>query len=387
MKNGSAPRSGAPWEEANNSHTAPRCERSWALIEANWRVSPLSRVRKCRRFRQSGVGAVTIETRRGGNDASYSGLQTCGSVWACPACAGRIAAERGETLQAAIAAHVELGGDVVHLTATLRHRDGQALAPLLNAIAPAWDYCRRGTAGRRLQTMNFAGFVRVVEITHGANGWHPHVHALMLFDGLVTDEEVRDLQSAMGSAWRSSVVKSGLDAPSDEHGLQAKRVDMNEAIDAVSGYLTKASATPEAVSREITGSGEKEGRNGSRTPFRILGDIVDLGDYDDVELWQEYCTATKGRQQITSTRGLIRRLANVIERTDEEIAQSSDGLGRPVATLTPVQWDAICTVRGRPGELLRATQGDPRTAFSRVETCLDAWGLGPPGPPPVGDRD
>ena len=66
------------------------------------RLSTLKRVRKCgyctAGAEGGGPGLRLTANPKGGNIAGFSGLATCGSVWACPVCSAKIATRRAEEL-------------------------------------------------------------------------------------------------------------------------------------------------------------------------------------------------------------------------------------------------------------------------------------------------
>lgn len=378
-----APAGRLPWEEANNS-AAPDI---WDLIDANAACSPLERVRKCRRVRNSSAAHVEVQLR--GDRASYGGLQTCGSVWACPACAAKVAAERAESLTGAVQRWHDEGGTWLLLTGTLRHHQRHRLVPLLDGLQPAWEGATQNRRPLRLlREMGFIGAVRTIEVTHGLNGWHPHVHALMAVSGSVTDEQVAEYEEAAYDAWAAKAERAGLPRPTRAHGLQVKRLDLSEALEEAAGYLLKEAtdaatkrSTAKNAAHELTGEGQKLAAG--RTAFGILRDIADLEDPDALALWREYSEATKGRRRMTWSRGLRERLGVGVERTDEEIAADTDREGRVMALLTAPAWEGIAPVRGRRGRLLAIVQTSPtpEDVFPRIARTLDAWGLPAPLPP------
>jgi hypothetical protein len=343
-------------------------------------------VRKCRRVRTAAAQHVSIQRRD--RRASYGGLQTCGSIWACPACAAKIAAERGEQLQRGVQRWHDEGGSWLLVTATLRHHARQPLLGLLDAISPAW---KRGTSNRRprklLDAMGSIGMVRSIEVNHGANGWHPHVHALVAVAGTVTAAAIADLEAAIYDGWASSVERSGFARPSREHGVRVQLLDLSTALEEAAGYIVKQAVDAAGASRELTGHAEK--RVAGRTPFGILGDLADDGLEDDLALTVEYQRATKGRRRMAWTKGLRERLVLEPERDDDEIAADTDREGRTLALLSGETWAGMTAVRGRPGALLAAVTACERDSevLPMVANVVGSWGLPGPLTPPGGTDD
>ncbi|MCX6463786.1 MAG: protein rep [Pseudonocardiales bacterium] len=282
--------------------------------------------------------------------AGVAGLQSCGSPWACPVCARTIAGQRTDELREVLDAVAAAGGSVHLLTFTMRHHAGQALADLWAGLSTAWRAVTSGRAVERERaTFGLLGMVRVVEATHGENGWHLHVHALVAFDGPVSRELAQELGGAMFGRWERALVRKGFAAPlEDRGGLDVRPVDMGVGSrDAVAEYLSK-------ITCEITGGSAKEGRRGNRSPFAVLRDALATGLADDVELWWEWERVSRGRRQVAWSKGFREWAGARRELTDEEIAEQDHG-GTDVLAVDPESWPAL---RPRLAELLDVAERD-----------------------------
>ncbi|MEW6747906.1 MAG: replication protein, partial [Planctomycetota bacterium] len=71
--------------------------------------------------------------------AGFAGVVTCGSVWSEPVCNAKIMARRAVEVGAAIALWQAQGHPVAFATFTMRHRKGQPLASLWDALSGAWQ--------------------------------------------------------------------------------------------------------------------------------------------------------------------------------------------------------------------------------------------------------
>ena len=100
-------------------------DRRYALRTLLWDVSALHRLRGCGRGRRAAVVGVRYSP---GIGAGFSGLVTCGSVWACPVCSAKILARRSLELGAGLLAWEAAGGRLVMGTLTMRHHRGHRLA-------------------------------------------------------------------------------------------------------------------------------------------------------------------------------------------------------------------------------------------------------------------
>ncbi len=81
--------------------------------------------------------------------AYTTGLQTCSSVWSCPACSYKIRKKRALEVAAAIAVHKANGGDILYLTLTVSHQQGEALDDLWSIVQDGFAYCREGAKWTR----------------------------------------------------------------------------------------------------------------------------------------------------------------------------------------------------------------------------------------------
>jgi hypothetical protein len=279
------------------------------------------------------TGHVPVLVRDG--VAHFANLASCSSVWACPVCAAKIRQERAEEIARLLEVNGEGGGRSWLVTFTLPHHRRQGLRVTLDALLGAWRRVLQSDVMRALRASgHLVGWVRSVEVTYGANGWHPHVHAVFLSDGL----DLGPSLVAVERLWADAIVSLGLARPSAEHGVVWDEV---EGTEAVGRYVAKVQ-DPIKVGQEVTRGDLKAGRARSVTPYDLLRAVRDHGDADALDLWHEYEAATKGRRCVTWSRGL-RDLVGV--RTDEEIAE--DEVGGDLVGLVPADRFRSMTCRRR----------------------------------------
>jgi Replication protein len=382
-----------PCEQVGLRHEASSLETperrrlyAWRALHLLHRVSALNRVRNCRRVR-TGQGPVEIRYRQEDARAHTAGLQTCGSVWACPLCSERILAGRADELLSAIETHRAAGGDVLLVTLTMRHNLRQALLALLNGLGEAWSSARK--AGK-LQRAVLAGvdWVRRVEVTYGRNGWHVHIHAL-LFVEAGTDPE--PIGAAMFAGWRARLVSQGFEAPSDERGMKIKRLDLSDAGAAVAAYLGQDVTDRKRAAHELASSA-KVARAGNRTPMQVLRDCERFGEAGDFDVWAEWEAASKGRKAITWSKGARDRLVLGVEKTDEELAQETDRGGEIVALIDPDAWREIVKRPKLVSHILQRVETEvylvDADLFEAVSSLLDREGFAGAvcRPPPLSPR-
>lgn len=345
----------------------------------------MPRVQSCGRQGVLPGGAVRVRASGHGADrrAGFAGLATCGSVWACPVCSERILAGRQEDLAAAIATWEAGGGRVALITLTMRHNASQALSQLWDGLTYAWS---KVTSGRTWDRLNLSygtpdlatdrlarriGWARVVETTHGRSGWHVHVHAALFLPAHVTDDQVADLVGSMFATWSAALVRKKFRAPSDAHGVDVSMSDRSR----LGSYFAKGVYDGDAsrLALELARGDLKLARNGNRSPFRILSDVVELGLVDDVELWTEWENASKGRQQLTWASGFRALLVTAAEKTDEELASEEIGSADDDLVEIPAEGIRSLNLLGLHGLVLDYAEADDGGRLLRRH--LDAWGI------------
>ncbi|WP_344098564.1 protein rep, partial [Nocardiopsis tropica] len=141
----------------------------------------------CGRGAVDSAAGVTIRTK--GKKAFVSGIVRCSKIWLDPVCSAKIRATRAEEISAALVRHIQEGGTAYMVTLTLQHHKRHKLADLLDSLGDAWKALlsgsqwagdpKRGRKGERAR-MGVLGFVRSIEATYGENGWHPHIHVILL---------------------------------------------------------------------------------------------------------------------------------------------------------------------------------------------------------------
>lgn len=284
-----------------------RVER-FALQSSVRRLLPDSRTAKCLRYIQPNNKAVEVWRSNERSSAHFAGLQVCSSVWACPVCAAKISERRRSELLHAMNLHESSGGQVLLLTLTNPHTITDDLPAMLKAQAKAMSRFSGTKAAQRLwSSIDCVGTVRACEVTHGANGWHPHFHLLLFVrSGL----DLLELQSSFYTLWENCCRLAGLPKPSEQHGV--KLDDGKQAA----RYVTKGLW---GLDSEMTKGHIKKAKSGGRSPFDLLRSYLSDSDKQAAALFVEYANAFKGKRQLVWSKGL-KALFSVEEASDEETA-------------------------------------------------------------------
>lgn len=369
---------------ANNSSPDPQQEtkehrekrqgsrrKRYSLRYFGRQVTGLDRFRACGHTPVGGGDVTGIALRIGQRDgrqvAGLTGLAHCGSVWVCPVCSAKIATRRAEDLADLMRYALEQGCSASLVTLTVRHHKGQRLADTWDAVAKGWAAV---TSGKQWvndkQAAGLQGWVKTVEVTNGANGWHVHVHALLIWNdrGMTENAAVR-IGQRMWGRWAKAVRKVGFDSIRDSGGLDVRIAKLKPGKGSgLHEYFVK-------LSHEITGGQAKLAKGHGRTPFQILSDLRDNGLAEDAERWWEWEESSHGRRQMSWSKG-IREWAELgKEQTDEEIADEEIE-GDDLVILPAASWHHL---RADPDDVCDLLDVAERLGLAGAITLLNGWNV------------
>jgi hypothetical protein len=285
--------------------------------------------------------------------AYWRGVQTCGSIWACPVCSAKIRNGRAIEISEFTAEWIRRGGEVYMVTLTAPHDLGMALAVLMTLIIKAFQYViggRKWVAVR--DQLGIAGCIRALEVTHGLNGWHPHLHVLVYVNGQLDAAGRCAFELHFRDQWRKFVTRRGYRPPSDQHGVKVERCYSGGGA---AEYIVKLQESNRSPGNEMARSDMKTSRAGHRVPFDIL-EAISTGEKDGLaealELWREYEAGTFRHRAITwspALTALRKEWLNAVDKTDDELA-APEVDGEVVADISP---DALRLIACIPGLRVR----------------------------------
>ena len=290
------------------------------------------RQRRCRRMPLGHAIAIHRHTEEsGGRDRlSWSGLETCSSVWSCPHCARLIRTRRAQD----VGALVTWAGDGARMvTLTISHGYGDDLRALRSRLGRAWSALLRGDPWRRFrERCKILGYVRAVETTHGPNGWHPHLHAIICGEPGWPSLPMPDGGTAgewLARRWQAMVQR----CVGPEHTPDlVNGCHVSPCKPGKGGYLIK-------MGLEITIDWQKTGKlkrqRTSRGPWQIASDYCTDRAERDRALWRDYAAAMLGARMLTWSRDL-RRLAGLGDEPDE--TELADDRGIELAQVHAGDW-------------------------------------------------
>lgn len=340
-------------------------------------VSTIPRIARCGRSAISRESAPVIRLNDEGGDrvAHFSGVQSCGSIHACPVCSPKIRQTRCMDLDAAASTWIERNGvgAVMLLTLTLPHDFGDALARVLGTVRAAFGSLVSGRAWQAdKKGFGLVHYVVSHDCTVGKNGWHPHLHVLLFAETPLGSEATVELGDRLYRRWSRAVKRRGHRTPTRRRGLSLEAARNRKDV---TRYVTQVITGDEAerqtpVALEMTRSDLKRSKHeGYRSPWQLLADIStrrqreewtsadDAADDKDVALWQEWEHATKGVRAIRWSRGLRAAVGlDATEQTDEEIAAEEIGGVELFQFPSAAVWRHVAYSFGGRARVLRAAE-------------------------------
>lgn len=309
------------------------------------------RVCHCLRQVQDANKGVILRHHAETKSGSLGNLQTCASVWACPVCSAKITERRRVEVRSALDEARARSLSIVLITRTVSHYGFETMAQVLALLKKAMKRLNNGKAAqRRRERWGIVGTIRSLEVTFGANGWHPHYHELLI---LRPGYDLAALRAKYADEWSAAVQFAGGRKLSDRHGLDA--VDCNARI---ADYVAKWGKEPDwQEDRELTKSPSKLGKNAGRTPLQLLNDFVFESDFVAGRVWKEYALAMHGSHQLQWSRGL-KALLGIVQKTDEEVEQEITARGADLAEIPLEEWRLICKTEQRARAVELAAAGD-----------------------------
>ena len=337
------------------------------------------RVCHCSRSVQGEV--VIIYRAPDGSKARFGGVMTCGSGWTCPVCAVKIGEVKREELSGANVRHVQAGGRIDLTTITFPHELREyPLAETMERFDKARQKFKnsapyKAVFDKKKSRVGCIGCVTSLEITHGVNGWHPHLHMLSFTKRSINPEEIASLKNA----WVNILLKCGLGDNSKINDMMERALDVRGGEDAAN-YIAKYGREEKwGITSELTRTHSKKGIGDSCTPFGLLA-LADVGEESAGELFKEFANAFLGKRLINWSPGLRSHFElNEESASDEEIAARPDEANSFVGLLNPDQWRVVLRADARAGLLAYAAGccANPDTAQNDLNEYVESLKAAP----------
>jgi hypothetical protein len=261
-------------------------------------ISGMERLKKCGKVP---FGPVTLGLR--GSRAEQHGFTTCGSIWICPVCSSRILAHRSQEVRQAVMNWEKQGGKFIFETFTLFHRSGETVAKQRLGIQAGWQKTNSGAGAKFNASMGQVGYLRVLEVTYGENGFHLHMHVLRFLNSVPESNVLSTWKSANYERFSRGVMAAGFKKPS------RKGHDFTVVTDAerVVGYFTKGFDNPQL-------------NEDSTSIWNLASRAIADPESRYAALWRQWERESKGMRQMTWSKGIRDTVGLGEELDDEDIA-------------------------------------------------------------------
>lgn len=330
----------------------------------------IHRTRLCHNARAYQAESISVRIPKDArkNKASLAGVQTCGSIWACPICAKRIATQRGKEISQAIDYMTEAGSVAIMVSNTARHTVNDTLKGFKTKFKAAHRMFVQSRRWRDLKAkFGIQHSIKAVEGTWGIdNGWHYHQHSILFLNAdlllSVAPVVFQVWVEAARQLWLYCLEKNGLD------GVGEIAFDVQAEHDVKKNYLAKLGLEEETAKLDYELSAGHNKTSGGAKIWQILEKSWE-GDKLASELYIEWVEAMSGDQWIVFSDGL-KALCGIDEMAEEE-ASLFDDIEEEVAneTLMEISDEEFAPVR----KLQKLAELLELAAMSRSEKAVREW--------------
>lgn len=273
-----------------------------------------------------------VDIKESGSTRRLKGLKSCGNNSACPVCAAKLSAIRGNQLKELMTAGRKNNRSYMMVVATIPHTPGEQLEITLNQVIDMSRYIHRHKDFVKFKKLTKCRFVHgglenMVSFKNGLVDWHPHKNYLLDFDisvpeiigimGLDTELELRfyvsKLLTELGQKYLDfKKIDKKLLSPFLKQDRKTKRIHVKSGVSASlefnDEYISKW-----GLDSELTSGIYKDGKNSdSFHPFNLLDFIYNENTkttkeqkYQCIKAFQQFVVASKGKWWFYFGRGAI----------------------------------------------------------------------------------
>lgn len=335
-------------------------------------------------------GAIPVFRKLDATSARMAKVKTCGSVWACPVCASKVAEQRRRELAYAMQQHIAAGGYAYLVTFTFPHYIGQTLAELMEPFTKArqsFQNCRKWKAV--MDQAEKIGVVNSLEVTYGAgNGWHPHLHMLVFCNPGAFAEGDADDQGRLHSTaiehlrgeWvrfleKNRLVDGGNRTWANQYGLDVRGGKKAAEYIAKWGHDESWGMSSELTSSHAkVGTRDTWGAKDHYTPFQLLA-MAKAGDGHAICAFREFVKVFDGKRMLTWSKGLKAHFG-IAEMDDDEAAREQELALNDEHQVGEIEAEQlqVLTKYGKLGEFLSmvAEHGDTADPQGLINGWIDA---------------
>lgn len=347
------------------------------------------RVKFCLKRKIDKHALVNVCFNESTSKAHYGNVIRCGSLWTCPVCAKKITEERRKLLteinkkwKAGMTLYTPekmakdfVGPPVFHaekisqgysylLTLTSPHYAYQSLEELKVRHKMAKEKLFSGSTAIKINNLLGKRFqITAMEVTYGANGWHPHSHILILSDRYLSIHDFSEAHEFIAKRWSKCLENFG--------SRKLKPNELRVACDLRDGTYAEKYVGKWGVEHEITKGHIKKGKD-SFTPFDLLrcceNDELIFGRKPS-DLFRHFADAFKGVRQLYM--GSIKHHFKMQEKTEAEIMAETLNEAIFLRDVEDYTFKLICKYKKRAEFLDCVTQDHLTGSFTAEQLIVD----------------
>jgi hypothetical protein len=209
------------------------------------------------------------------------------------------------------------GGFFVFETLTMAHTKYDSLRKVWSAVGKAFTAINGGGYAAKHSAYGQYGYLKVVEVTHGANGWHVHLHVLRFIQERLSTSKLNEWSNLIFDKWSSSLQKQGFKAPNKA----LHKFDFVLSPAGLERYLFKSfdnsTVTTSGASTPIQAQGGKG-------VWAVLDAAIANPKSIDRQVWFEWESGSRGKRQVSWSKNLRKNLGLNEAKKDEELAAELD---------------------------------------------------------------
>ena len=216
----------------------PKRVHDFILQDQSCKLLPKHRVCNCLKKRIDKHKNRTVKYNVDRKKSHWSNVQRCASLWVCPVCAKPITEGRRTELSVGLDRwKKEFLGGCLLLTLTFSHSIDMPLSATQLGLRKAYQYFVEHRQVKKIfELLGVQHKIKGQEITWGENGWHPHMHLIVITEKKYLEQEIKGTLGSMlkgvgvlgyeqriGMQWQKYCKRVGLREPSLRHGVDLKR--------------------------------------------------------------------------------------------------------------------------------------------------------------------
>lgn len=299
-----------------------------------------------------GQDSFSVDVLETNGVAHFRGVYRCKSRWACWDCGRRHVEEsvRKYTRVMELFRKDHPEGTEGFLTLTVRNSRFDDLKVMREGVTVTYRGVFKGRCKKILEEKyGFLGHFRALDVTHGEeNGFHPHIHAVLLFSRKLSGKELKEVYDLIYKYWKRLLLKVGMSTTED-----CNRLEFARNVQDLASYIARSSGVGGwgSLSREVVGPVVKTAKRGHRSISQIYRDAARDGKARDIEICHELERGLVRAQMLTCSK-YVRELLSRVEE-EAKAKEEEENVSVRVCLELPRWFYRVCLEKGWKWRVLR----------------------------------